>query len=72
MVSPRIARKETSLLNLFTAWQVDFNVSLASLEPLVHGTRRLVDFALSCRVAPRFVFTSSAGVFRSTSICLLC
>ncbi|PBK92571.1 hypothetical protein ARMGADRAFT_1080627 [Armillaria gallica] len=37
---------------IHNAWQVDFNVSLASLEPLVRGTRRLVDFALSCRVAP--------------------
>ncbi|KAK0497789.1 hypothetical protein EDD18DRAFT_1159316 [Armillaria luteobubalina] len=52
---------------IHNAWQVDFNVSLASLEPLVRGTRRLIDFALSCRVAPRFVFTSSAGVFRNTN-----
>ncbi|PBK71685.1 acetyl-CoA synthetase-like protein [Armillaria solidipes] len=53
---------------MHNAWQVDFNISLASLEPLVRGTRRLIDFSLSCRVAPRFVFTSSAGVFRSTFI----
>ncbi|KAK0463111.1 uncharacterized protein EV420DRAFT_1618923 [Desarmillaria tabescens] len=51
---------------IHNAWHVDFNVSLASLEPLVRGTRCLVDFALLCRVVPRFVFTSSAGVFRSS------
>ncbi|KAJ7191142.1 male sterility protein-domain-containing protein [Mycena pura] len=45
---------------------VNFNVSLASMEPLVAGTRQLVDFALSSPHAapPRLLFVSSVGVFR--------
>jgi thioester reductase-like protein len=50
-----------------TAWRVDFNVRLSSLEPLIAGTRRLVDFALSslCSRPPRFIFASSISVLRS-------
>lgn len=51
---------------IHNAWRVDSNISLASLEPLIRGTRRLIDFSLTCRMAPRFVFTSSAGIFRNT------
>lgn len=50
-----------------TAWKVDFNLSLLSMEPLIAGTRHLVDLALSSSRAfpPKFVFVSSAGVFAS-------
>lgn len=50
-----------------TAWKVDFNLSLLSMEPLIAGTRHLVDLALcSSRASlPKFVFVSSAGVFAS-------
>ncbi len=53
--------------NVLPAWQVNFNLSLLSMEPLVAGTRHLVDFALSSPhpVPPRFVFISTAGIFRS-------
>ncbi|TFK37077.1 hypothetical protein BDQ12DRAFT_608601 [Crucibulum laeve] len=46
------------------AWRVDFNVSLSSMEPLLNGTRQLVDLALSSPhpVPPRIVFASSIGV----------
>ncbi|KAJ7607406.1 hypothetical protein FB45DRAFT_948237 [Roridomyces roridus] len=44
-----------------------FQYSLPSMEPLVAGTRQLVDFALSSPHAapPRFVFVSTAGIFRN-------
>ncbi|KAJ6630175.1 hypothetical protein B0H10DRAFT_1939389 [Mycena sp. CBHHK59/15] len=32
---------------IHNAWQVNFNMSLSSMEPLVSGTRQLVQFALS-------------------------
>ncbi|KAF5339742.1 hypothetical protein D9611_009173 [Ephemerocybe angulata] len=50
---------------MHTAWRVDFNGGLASFEPLVAGTRNLVDFALSslCDRPPRFLFASSMTVF---------
>lgn len=37
------------------------------MEPLVAGTRHLVDFSLSSPqpVPPRFIFVSTAGIFRS-------
>ncbi|KAF8160214.1 acetyl-CoA synthetase-like protein [Mycena galopus ATCC 62051] len=49
------------------SWQVDFNISLSSLEPCVKGTRNLVDFALTSPqpTSPRFIFVSTAGVFRN-------
>jgi thioester reductase-like protein len=47
------------------AWRVDFNVSLSSMEPLILGTRRLIDLALSSPLAhpPSFVFVSSVAIF---------
>ncbi len=58
---------EVQVLILVTAWKVDFNLSLLSMEPLIAGTRHLVDLALrSYRASPpKFVFVSSAGVFAS-------
>lgn len=52
------------------AWQVNFNVSLATMEPLVAGTRQLVDFSLQSPhpSPPRLLFVSTAGVFRSRCI----
>lgn len=51
---------------IHNAWRVNFNVGLATNEPLVAGTRYLVDLALAARpAAARFVFISSAGVFRN-------
>ena len=48
-------------------WRVDFNVSLPSFEPLIAGTRNLVDFALSSAVAggPRLLFVSSISTLFS-------
>ncbi|KAJ6521265.1 male sterility protein-domain-containing protein, partial [Mycena vulgaris] len=52
---------------IHNAWQVDFKISLSSLEPCISGTRNLVDFALSSVHVepPRFIFVSTAGVFRN-------
>lgn len=51
----------------YTAWRVDFNVALSSMEPLVAGTRQLIDFALQSARAkpPSILFVSSIGVARS-------
>ncbi|KAF9465935.1 hypothetical protein BDZ94DRAFT_1296127 [Collybia nuda] len=50
---------------IHNAWRVDFNVSLSSMEPLIAGTRRIVDFALGSKreVIPRLVFISTLSVF---------
>ncbi|KAJ7606318.1 male sterility protein-domain-containing protein [Mycena rosella] len=39
-------RKNVTLI-IHNAWQVNFNISLPSMEPLVAGTRKLIDFALA-------------------------
>ncbi|KAJ6483120.1 putative aminoadipate reductase [Mycena sanguinolenta] len=44
---------------IHNAWKLDFNLSLASFEDHILGTRHLVDLALSCLCSPRFLFTSS-------------
>ncbi|KAJ7508328.1 hypothetical protein B0H11DRAFT_1704324, partial [Mycena galericulata] len=53
---------------IHNAWQVDFKMSLSSMEPCVAATRNLIDLALSSAhtTPPRFVFVSTAAVFRST------
>ncbi|KAF9497419.1 acetyl-CoA synthetase-like protein [Pleurotus eryngii] len=50
---------------IHNAWKVDFNLSLLSMEPLIAGTRHLVDLALASPHAstPKFIFVSSVGVF---------
>ncbi|KAJ7758010.1 hypothetical protein B0H16DRAFT_1536490 [Mycena metata] len=52
---------------IHNAWQVDFNLSLSSFEPGIHGTRNLVDFALTAPHAnpPQFIFVSTVGVYRN-------
>ncbi|KAJ8080312.1 putative NRPS-like protein biosynthetic cluster [Marasmius tenuissimus] len=56
----------TSIIH--NAWTVDFNVTLSTLEPLVRGTRKLIDLALSSKTLPSFIFVSSVGVIRNTPI----
>ncbi|KAF7968546.1 hypothetical protein HWV62_30169 [Athelia sp. TMB] len=48
---------------IHNAWRVDFNLSLASFESNVQGTRNLIDFASTAKHAStlRFLFTSSIG-----------
>ncbi|KAG6837399.1 putative NRPS-like protein biosynthetic cluster [Arthromyces matolae] len=52
---------------IHNAWRVDFNVTISSMEPLIAGTRNLIDFALSSlrKTPPSFVFASSIGVVRN-------
>ncbi|KAF9465931.1 hypothetical protein BDZ94DRAFT_1158916 [Collybia nuda] len=52
---------------IHNAWHVDFNIVISSMEPLIVGTRRLVDLALSSpyMFPPRILFTSSIGAVRS-------
>ncbi|EFI26844.1 ICS [Coprinopsis cinerea okayama7 len=51
------------------AWPVHFNLSLESFEPSIRDLRCLIDFVLaSPRVdKPKFIFTSTIGVFRGSS-----
>ncbi|KAI6097310.1 putative aminoadipate reductase [Pisolithus croceorrhizus] len=46
---------------IHNAWRVDFNLSLATMEPNVRGTRNLIDLALASKKSTksRFMFTSS-------------
>ncbi|KAL4257534.1 Adenylate-forming Reductase [Pleurotus pulmonarius] len=59
-------RKDITCI-IHNAWRVDFNVALSSMEPLVSGTRRLIDFALESVRAkpPSILFVSSIGVARN-------
>ncbi|KAJ7618755.1 male sterility protein-domain-containing protein [Roridomyces roridus] len=59
--------KERVTCIIHNAWQVDFNLTLSSLEPCIAGTRNLVDFALTSphTVPPRLLLVSSFGVFRN-------
>ncbi|KZT18047.1 NAD(P)-binding protein, partial [Neolentinus lepideus HHB14362 ss-1] len=52
---------------IHNAWRLDFNLSVSSFEPNIHGTRNLIDLALASAHGSnmRFVFTSSAGVTQS-------
>ncbi|KAJ6576444.1 hypothetical protein DFH09DRAFT_1149378 [Mycena vulgaris] len=52
---------------IHNAWQVDFKMSLSSMEPCVAATRNLINLALSSghTAPPQFIFVSTAGVFRS-------
>ncbi|KAJ7909506.1 male sterility protein-domain-containing protein [Mycena leptocephala] len=55
------------------AWLVNFNISLSSMEPLVAGTRKLIDFALTSPLPspPSLLFVSTVGVFRNGSVTAL-
>ena len=57
---------------LFPAWPVNFNLSLSFFEPSVATVRQFIDLALSSPhpSPPTLLFTSSVGVFRSTSFSL--
>ncbi|KAJ7468444.1 male sterility protein-domain-containing protein [Mycena latifolia] len=61
------AIRDRVILIVHNAWQVNFNMSLSSMEPLVSGTRHLIDFALGSPHPnpPRLIFISTAGVFRN-------
>ncbi|KAI6017886.1 putative aminoadipate reductase, partial [Pisolithus marmoratus] len=52
---------------IHNAWRVDFNLSLATLEPNVRGTRNLINLALASKKTPkpRFMFTSSISSAQS-------
>ena len=54
------------------AWRVDFNVALPSFEPLVSGSRNLLDLALSSPLpgGPRCLFVSSISSMRSACLAL--
>ncbi|KEP48039.1 putative acetyl-CoA synthetase-like protein [Rhizoctonia solani 123E] len=50
---------------IHNAWQVNFNLSLQSFEPSIHGVRNLLDLAFRSTAptgSPRFLFASSISV----------
>ncbi|KAF4573440.1 putative PKS/NRPS-like protein biosynthetic cluster [Pleurotus pulmonarius] len=53
-------------LIIHNAWQVDFNMTLSSFEPLIVGTRNAIDFALAARrgAGAHLTFVSSISVLR--------
>ncbi|KAI0673258.1 acetyl-CoA synthetase-like protein [Trametes maxima] len=56
------AKIYSSITSIFhNAWRVDFNVTLPSFEPLIAGTRNLVELALRSPLpgGPRLLFVSS-------------
>lgn len=59
--------QDSLTLIIHNAWRVDFNLSLSSFEPHIHGVRNLIDLARSARYASslRFLFTSSVGSAQS-------
>ncbi|CAO1635903.1 unnamed protein product [Sympodiomycopsis kandeliae] len=52
-----ISSKTTMIIH--NAWTLNFNLSLSSFEPLIHGTRCLIDLALASDLKPGIIFTSS-------------
>ncbi|KAK0444273.1 uncharacterized protein EV420DRAFT_1277509 [Desarmillaria tabescens] len=64
-VYEEIRRDVTCIIH--SAWLRNYAVSLSTLEPLISGTRRLIDLALGSphSAPPTFVFVSSLLVFRS-------
>ncbi|KZT71132.1 ketoacyl-synt-domain-containing protein [Daedalea quercina L-15889] len=46
------------------AWPIDFVTPLSALEPHIRGMRYLIDFAASSAAQVKFLFSSTAGMFR--------
>ena len=51
-------------------WLINWSVDLARFEPLIRGTRNLIDLALSSPLPkpPRIIFTSSVAVLRGCEL----
>ncbi|KIJ49844.1 hypothetical protein M422DRAFT_246210 [Sphaerobolus stellatus SS14] len=68
-IDPELFKQIQSSLTtiIHNAWRVDFNLSLASFEPAIHGVRYMVDLALGSPLPtpPRVMFTSSIGNVKS-------
>ncbi|CAE7225213.1 unnamed protein product [Rhizoctonia solani] len=57
--------REEATIIIHNAWQVNFNLSLQSFEPSIHGARNLLDLAFRSTAPtgpPKFVFASSISV----------
>ena len=52
--------REASVI-IHNQWAVDFNLSLDSFQPHIHGVRRLIDFSASSVRHPPIFFTSSVS-----------
>jgi nucleoside-diphosphate-sugar epimerase len=59
---------ETVTAIILNGWRVNFASPLQDFEPVMVGTRKLVEMALASphKHPPRFIFSSSIGVFQSS------
>ncbi|CAI7663889.1 unnamed protein product [Penicillium manginii] len=53
--------RETATTIVHNAWNVNFNLSLASFEPDLLGVANLINFTASCKNVPSLFFISSVG-----------
>ena len=62
LISTKVRSAATVIIH--NAWRLDFNLSLSSFESNIHGTRNLIDLALTSPQAShvRVLFTSSIAV----------
>ena len=69
----RCSEIEWRLTSSYTAWKVDFNLSITSFEQDIQSARNFADLAVSSPYtnAPTVVFVSSVGIFASTFALLL-
>lgn len=60
---------ETVTAIILNGWRVNLASPLHDFEPAMKGTRRLVEMALASphKYPPRFIFSSTIGVFQSSS-----
>ncbi|KAI3597815.1 polyketide synthase [Moniliophthora roreri] len=65
-LNPRLFQEmcDTVTNVVHNAWMVNFVRPLSSYEELIHGTRRLLDFALNAVNRPSLSFISTIGVYR--------
>ena len=59
---------------IHVGWLINWSIDLARFEPLIRGTRNLIDLALSSPLPtpPRIIFTSSVAVLRGCESVFSC
>jgi len=63
----QIAGNVTAII--LNGWRVNFASPLRDFEPVMAGARKLIEMALASphKRPPRFIFSSTIGVFQSSS-----
>ncbi|CCM05253.1 uncharacterized protein FIBRA_07463 [Fibroporia radiculosa] len=62
----RISTSVTHIVHL--AWPINFGLQLSTFESAIHGLRLLIEFAATFQTRVKFVFASTAGVFRRLEV----